>query len=84
MALETSGIDRYDKMPLLVNRWLTQIHLVVPGGLSTVAKAWRASEIVQYRSGGVRVPYGVPWRLVERIGVVKKMNSILHFVAKPS
>jgi len=41
MVLETSGIDRYDKMPLLVNRWLTQIRLVDPGGLSNVATARR-------------------------------------------
>ena len=41
MALETSVIDRYDKMPLLVNRWLAQIHLVAPGGLSKVTKARR-------------------------------------------
>ena len=41
MALETSGIDRYDKMPLLVNQWLTQIHLVAPGGPAIVAKAKR-------------------------------------------
>ena len=32
MALETPGMDKYDKMPLLVDRWLTQIHLVAPGG----------------------------------------------------
>ena len=35
-TLETPGIDKYDKISLLVinNRWLTQIHLVAPGGLS--------------------------------------------------
>ena len=39
MALETSEMDRYDKMLLLVNRWLAQIHLVAPGGPSKEAKA---------------------------------------------
>ena len=45
MAGETSGIDKYDKIPLLVNRCLTQFHLVAPGGLSTVAKARRGRPI---------------------------------------
>ena len=80
MALETSGIDRYDKMPLLVNRWLTQIHLVVPGGLSTVAKAWRGRPI------SIWWGKGAPWGALETSGEDRgsqKMNSILHFVAKP-
>ena len=44
MVLETTGIDKYDKIPLLVNRRLTQIQVVAPGGLSKVAKARRDLE----------------------------------------
>ena len=40
-GLETPGIDRYDKISLLVNRWLTQIHLVASGGPPKVVKARR-------------------------------------------
>ena len=56
MALETSGIDRYDKMPLLINRWLTQIHLVAPECPSKVAKAWRCRP----RSNRLTTPYPLP------------------------
>ena len=38
-GLETPGIDSYDKISLLVNRWLTQIHLVASGGPPKVVKA---------------------------------------------
>ena len=64
MVLKTSGIDRYGKMPLLVYRWLTQIHLVTPGGLSTVDKARRGRSISIWWGGGA------PWGALGRIGVV--------------
>ena len=41
MALETSEMDRYDKMPLLDNRTTAQIQVVASGGLSKVTKARR-------------------------------------------
>ena len=41
-GLETPGIDRYDKISLLVNRWLTQIHLVASGGPPKVVKPKRS------------------------------------------
>ena len=37
-CLETSGIERHDKMLLLDDQWLTQIQVVAPGGPSNVAK----------------------------------------------
>ena len=40
-GMETSGIDTYDESTLLVDRRLTQIQVVAPGGLSKVAKARR-------------------------------------------
>ena len=42
-GLETPGIDSYDKISLLVNRWLTQIHLVASGGPPKVVKARRSA-----------------------------------------
>ena len=62
-CLETPGINRYDKMSLLVNRWLTQIHLVAPGGLSTVAKARRGRPI------SIWWGRGAPWGALGRIRV---------------
>ena len=52
-CLETPGIDRYDKIALRVNRWLTQVH---PVALEVHLKSLRRDEIGQGRSGGVRVP----------------------------
>ena len=34
MPLETSEMNRYDEILLLVNRWLAQIDLAAPGGPS--------------------------------------------------
>ena len=66
MALETPGIDKYDKMEFLVDRWLTQIHLVAPEGLSTVAEARRGRPISIWWGRGAQ------WGALGRIGVVKK------------
>ena len=45
------GIARDDKYALLVNRWLTQIQLVAPGGPSKVAKVRRAPQTACFKEG---------------------------------
>ena len=55
MGLWVCGMDGYDQIPLPMNRWLTQIALVGPGGPLISHKAARAGpEGVSNTLGGDR------------------------------
>ena len=64
MGLWVCGMDGYDQIPLPMNRWLTQITLVGPGGPSGEAKALTMSQ-----SRGIVGFVGEGWDLGSRGGV---------------
>ena len=48
MALETSGVDRYDKTTLLDNRTVAQIQVVAPGDPSNGRTPGEAGDLLDF------------------------------------